>query len=70
MKIALSRISGSGDNKVEEFMKKIDDNVSLMSNTVDTRSSFEVNQGYYGPVFKGCTSFKFEPHNSKSADRT
>ena len=30
MKIALSRISGSGDN-IEEFMKKIDDDVSLMS---------------------------------------
>ena len=30
MKILLSRISGSGDN-IEEFMKKVDDDVSLMS---------------------------------------
>ena len=30
MKIVLSRISGSGDN-IEEFMKKIGDDVSLMS---------------------------------------
>ena len=30
MKIALSRVSGSGDN-IEEFIKKIDDDVSLMS---------------------------------------
>ena len=30
MKIVLSRISGSGDN-IEEFMKKVDDGVSLMS---------------------------------------
>ena len=30
MKIVLSRISGSGDN-VEEFMKKVDNDVSLMS---------------------------------------
>jgi hypothetical protein len=30
MKIVLSRISGSGDN-IEEFMKKVDDDVSLMS---------------------------------------
>ena len=30
MKIDLSRISGSGDN-IEEFMKKVDDDVSLMS---------------------------------------
>ena len=29
MKIAFSRISGSGDN-IEEFMKKVDDDVSLM----------------------------------------
>ena len=28
------------------------------------------NQGYYGPVFAGCTSFKFETYNSKSADRS
>ena len=31
MKIALSRISGSGDNNIEEFMKKVDGDVSLMS---------------------------------------
>ena len=30
MKIVLSRISGSGDN-IEEFMKKVDHDVSLMS---------------------------------------
>ena len=30
MKIVLSRISGSGDN-IEEFMKKVDDDVSRMS---------------------------------------
>ena len=30
MKIVLSRISGSVDN-IEEFMKKVDDNVGLMS---------------------------------------
>ena len=30
MKIVLSRISGSGDN-MEAFMKKVDDDVSLMS---------------------------------------
>ena len=30
MKIVLSRISGSGDN-IEEFMKKVDGDVSLMS---------------------------------------
>ena len=31
MKIALSPISGSGDDNIEEFMKKVDDNVNLMS---------------------------------------
>ena len=30
MKIVFSRISGSGDN-IEEFMKKVDDDISLMS---------------------------------------
>ena len=30
MKIVFSRISGPGDN-IEEFMKKVDDDVSLMS---------------------------------------
>ena len=30
MKIVLARISGSGDN-IEEFMKKVDDDVRLMS---------------------------------------
>ena len=30
MKIVLSRISGSGDN-IEEFMKKVNDDASLMS---------------------------------------
>ena len=30
MKIALSRISGSGDN-IEAFMKRVDDDISLMS---------------------------------------
>ena len=30
MKIVLSRVSGSGDN-IEEFMKKVDDDVNRMS---------------------------------------
>ena len=30
MKIVLSRVSGSGDN-IDEFMKKVDDDVSLMN---------------------------------------
>ena len=32
MKIVLSRISGSSNNTIEEFMKKVDDDVGLMSN--------------------------------------
>ena len=31
MKIAISLILGSGDNTIEEFMKKVDDDVSRMS---------------------------------------
>ena len=31
MKIAISLIPGSGDNTIEEFMKKVDDDVSHMS---------------------------------------
>ena len=31
MKIILSRISGSGDNTTEELMKKVDDDIGLMS---------------------------------------
>ena len=58
MKIYLSRISGSVDN-IEEFMKKVDDDVGLMSSLprklVDTWANFEVNQGFYGPFFAGCT---------------
>ena len=36
MKIVLSRISGSGDNNIEEFMKKVDDEVGLMSSLPST----------------------------------
>jgi hypothetical protein len=31
MKIVLSRISGSGNDNIEEFLKKVDDDVSPMS---------------------------------------
>ena len=39
MKIVLSRISGSGDN-IEEFMKKVDDEVRLMSSVPSNMSTF------------------------------
>ena len=40
MKIVLSRISGSGDNTIEEFMKKVDKDVSLMSSLPSDLSTF------------------------------
>ena len=45
MKIALSLIPGSGDNTIEEFMKRVDDDVSHMS-------SFPSNLSTLGFVLK------------------
>ena len=38
LKMVLSRISGSGDN-IEEFMKKVEDDVSLMSSLPNNLST-------------------------------
>jgi hypothetical protein len=38
MKIVFSRISGSGEN-IEEFMKKVDDGVNLISSTLPSNLS-------------------------------
>ena len=73
MKIALSRISGSGDN-IEAFMKKIDDDVSLMSSL-----SLPSNLSTIGQVLKLTKTIMDQfsqvvhlsslSHNSKQADQ-
>ena len=45
MKIAISLIPGSGDNTIEEFMKRVDDDVSHMSR-------FPSNSSTLGQVLK------------------
>ena len=44
MKIVFSRISGSGDN-IEEFMKKVDDDISLMSSLPSNFSTLGLHVG-------------------------
>ena len=75
MKTVLSGISRSGDSdNIEEFMKKVDDDVNCMS-------SLPSNLSILGQVLKSTKaimdqfsqvvhlSFRFQRHNSKSADR-
>jgi hypothetical protein len=70
MKIDLSSISGSGDN-IEEFMKKVDDDVSRMSSL-----RLPNNLSTLGQVLKLTKTIMdqfsqvvhLEPHDSKSAD--
>ena len=73
MKIVLSRISGSRDN-IEEFMKKVDDDVSLMSSLPSTSN---LNLWTLGQVLKLTKAImdQFSQvqlqslNNSKSADQ-
>ena len=71
MKIILSGISRSGDSEnIEEFMKKVDDDVNRMSSLPSNLSTL----GQIGQVLKATKAIMdqfsqvvyFGPHNSKS----
>jgi hypothetical protein len=65
MNIALSRISGSGDN-IEEFMKKVDDDVSLMSSLPTLWQVLKLTKA----IMDQCSQVvHLSSHNSISADR-
>ena len=76
MKIVLSGISKSGDSdNIEEFMKKVDDGLNRMpvsglpSNSSTLGHVLRSTKAIMDQFSQVCTSFKFEPHNSKSSDR-
>ena len=67
MKITLSRISGSGDN-IEDFMKKVDHDVSLMSKLPSNLSTLgqvlKLTQAIMDKFSQVVHLSKFKPHNS------
>ena len=69
MKIAFSRISGSGDN-IEEFMKKVDDDVSLMGSLPSNLSTLgQVLKLTKAIMDKISQVIHLSFNNSKSTDR-
>ena len=70
MKIVLSRISGSGDN-IEEFMKKVDDDVNRMNTLPSNLSTLGQVLKLTKAImdqFSQVVHLSFN-HNSKSTDR-